>query len=76
MKGLSEDDCEDRILEEFDPPARLGPCWEDHSHLLDRFPHVQDTLRRCFLRQNERIKIAELWREMSIRNLLSALGLL
>ena len=72
MKGLEEETCEDRIVDEFAPPEQLGPCWEDHKHMLDSVPVIQETLAQCFQKQNERVKATQLWQELSIFNLLHA----
>ena len=57
---LSDYQIEGRLKTEFNPPAALGPIWDDSHQLLDHVPAVQALLRECFLEQKERVGAVDL----------------
>jgi len=51
LGSLDDHFIEGRAKTEFEPPERLGPCWEDHHHELQPFPEIQEIVRKSFLHQ-------------------------
>jgi len=69
---VDDEKIEERVLQEFAPPANLGPCWEEHSTLLLPLPEMRGLLRQCFLAQNLRVTSVDLCQQfkelMATRN--------
>jgi len=56
----SDQEVKERILNEYQPPERLGPAFDSSKARLDGLPYVQHHLQQCFLPQRDRVKIGEL----------------
>ena len=68
MKGRSDQEIKDRILQEYSPPERLGPCWDDHKAKLDPMPYIQHQVAQCFLPQRDRPKASDLALALGLEN--------
>ena len=67
LEDTPDEEWKERVAAEYQPPAQLGPCWQDRcEHLLQRSKYVHRHLKQCFLPMRERIKMADLCAAMTV----------